>query len=116
PGCGSRHDRPEQSRPAVHDGLPTLEPDRLLPADRARHRVVRCARPRVRPAHRAHQPAAHSVAKGGARPMIANVFHWLTNTAHWRDSQGFTGIATHLKTHMSYSFLAVAIALLLALP
>ncbi|MEY2522272.1 MAG: osmoprotectant transport system permease protein [Ilumatobacteraceae bacterium] len=48
--------------------------------------------------------------------MIANVFHWLTNSAHWGDHNGSAGIATQIRTHMSYSLLAVLIALVIALP
>jgi osmoprotectant transport system permease protein len=48
--------------------------------------------------------------------MISNVFHWLTNSAHWRDGHGVSGIATQLQAHMTYSFIAVLIALVIALP
>jgi osmoprotectant transport system permease protein len=48
--------------------------------------------------------------------MIANVFHWLTNSAHWRNGHGVAGIAGQLQAHITYSFVAVAIALALALP
>jgi osmoprotectant transport system permease protein len=48
--------------------------------------------------------------------MIGNVFHWLTDSAHWRNAHGVTGIAGQLQAHVTYSFVAVLIALALALP
>ena len=48
--------------------------------------------------------------------MILNVFHWLTSSAHWRNQHGSSGIATQLQAHMTYSFVAVLIALVIALP
>src|SRR5450432_922471 len=48
--------------------------------------------------------------------MIGNVFHWLTDSAHWRNSHGVTGIAGQLQAHVTYSFVAVLIALAIALP
>ena len=48
--------------------------------------------------------------------MISNVFTWLNDPAHWRDSPVFTGIPTQLLTHLRYSAIAVAIAVALALP
>jgi osmoprotectant transport system permease protein len=48
--------------------------------------------------------------------MIANVFNWLTDSAHWRNAHGVTGIAGQLQAHVTYSFVAVLIALAIALP
>jgi osmoprotectant transport system permease protein len=48
--------------------------------------------------------------------MILNVFHWLTNSSHWRNGHGVSGIATQLQAHTTYSFVAVLIALAIALP
>jgi len=48
--------------------------------------------------------------------MIANVFHWLTNSSHWRGGHGVSGVAAQLQAHVTYSFVAVLIALVIALP
>jgi osmoprotectant transport system permease protein len=48
--------------------------------------------------------------------MILNVFHWLTNGSHWRGGHGVSGIAAQLQAHVTYSFVAVLIALVIALP
>jgi osmoprotectant transport system permease protein len=48
--------------------------------------------------------------------MILNVLHWLTNSSHWRNGHGVSGIATQLQAHVTYSFVAVLIALVIALP
>jgi osmoprotectant transport system permease protein len=48
--------------------------------------------------------------------MILNVFHWLTTSAHWRSENGASGIAAQLHAHMTYSFVAVLLALGVALP
>jgi len=48
--------------------------------------------------------------------MIGNVFKWLTDPAHWRGSNGLIGIGTQLQAHITYSFVAVLIALAIALP
>jgi osmoprotectant transport system permease protein len=48
--------------------------------------------------------------------MIGNVFGWLTTSSHWRDSRGFTGIASQLEAHIRFSLIAVLIALVIALP
>jgi osmoprotectant transport system permease protein len=48
--------------------------------------------------------------------MIVNVFRWLTNSAHWQGGHGVSGIAAQLQAHVTYSFIAVLIALVIALP
>ena len=48
--------------------------------------------------------------------MIGNVFTWLNDPAHWRDTRVFTGIPTQLLDHVRYSLIALAIALVIALP
>jgi osmoprotectant transport system permease protein len=48
--------------------------------------------------------------------MIAHVFGWLTDSAHWRGGNGMISIGTQLQAHVTYSFIAVLIALALALP
>jgi osmoprotectant transport system permease protein len=50
--------------------------------------------------------------------MIGDVFTWLNDPSHWRDdpSLGFVGIPSQIFTHLRYSGLAMAIALLIALP
>ena len=45
--------------------------------------------------------------------MIGQVWAWLTNPAHWA---GPDGIPTRLGEHVGYSFLALALAALIALP
>jgi osmoprotectant transport system permease protein len=56
------------------------------------------------------------MAKGGAEPMIGNVWTWLNDPAHWRDSRIMTGIPSQLEAHVRFSLIALAIALLIALP
>jgi osmoprotectant transport system permease protein len=56
------------------------------------------------------------VASGGGGAMISNVFTWLNDPSHWRDSPVFTGIPTQLLTHLRFSAIAVAIAVAIALP
>jgi osmoprotectant transport system permease protein len=56
------------------------------------------------------------VAAGGAGAMISDVFKWLNDPSHWRDSRVFTGIATQILNHLRYSVVALAIALVIALP
>ncbi|HEV7193066.1 MAG TPA: ABC transporter permease [Jatrophihabitantaceae bacterium] len=48
--------------------------------------------------------------------MISQVFTWLNDPAHWRDSPVFTGIPTQLLNHLRYSLVAMAIAVAIALP
>ncbi|MGH8962963.1 MAG: ABC transporter permease [Jatrophihabitantaceae bacterium] len=48
--------------------------------------------------------------------MISNVFTWLNDPTHWRDTRVFTGIATQILDHVRYSVIALAIALVIALP
>jgi osmoprotectant transport system permease protein len=48
--------------------------------------------------------------------MIGNVFTWLNDPSHWRDTHLNTGITTQLLTHIRFSVIALAIALAIALP
>jgi osmoprotectant transport system permease protein len=48
--------------------------------------------------------------------MIGNVFSWLTDSAHWRGGNGTIAIGTQIQAHVTYSFIAVLIALAIALP
>jgi len=48
--------------------------------------------------------------------MIGNVFGWLTDSAHWRGGNGTIAIGTQVQAHITYSFIAVLIALAVALP
>jgi osmoprotectant transport system permease protein len=48
--------------------------------------------------------------------MISNVFTWLNDPAHWRDTNLDTGIATQLLAHIKFSVIALVIAAVLALP
>jgi osmoprotectant transport system permease protein len=48
--------------------------------------------------------------------MIGNVFGWLTSSKHWRGGNGMISIGTQLQAHVTYSFIAVLIALAIALP
>lgn len=48
--------------------------------------------------------------------MIGEVFTWLNDPAHWRDTSIDTGILTQLQTHLSYSALAVLMAAIVGLP
>lgn len=45
--------------------------------------------------------------------MIGQVLAWLADGAHW---QGADGIPTHLREHLGYSLLAVALAVAVGLP
>lgn len=48
--------------------------------------------------------------------MIGDVFTWLNDPAHWRDTAYFTGIRSQLLDHLQYSLIAVAIGAAIALP
>src|ERR1700716_2675177 len=48
--------------------------------------------------------------------MISNVVTWLNDPSHWRDTGFTTGIFTQLQAHVRFSLIALAIALLIALP
>ncbi|HEY2043731.1 MAG TPA: ABC transporter permease [Jatrophihabitans sp.] len=48
--------------------------------------------------------------------MIGNVFTWLNDPSHWRDTRLMTGITTQLLAHIRYSAAALLIALVIALP
>jgi osmoprotectant transport system permease protein len=48
--------------------------------------------------------------------MIGDVFGWLTNSDHWYSTTFDVGIVDQLLNHLRYSVVAVAIALLVALP
>lgn len=48
--------------------------------------------------------------------MIGDVFTWLNDPAHYRTTRSFTGITDQIITHLQYSGIAMAIALLIALP
>lgn len=48
--------------------------------------------------------------------MITDVLTWLNDPTHWRDTRAFTGIASQLLNHLRYSVIAIAIALVIALP
>jgi osmoprotectant transport system permease protein len=48
--------------------------------------------------------------------MIGNVFHWLNDPSHWRDTHLQTGIFTQLEAHIRFSAIALGIALLIGLP
>ena len=52
------------------------------------------------------------MAQGGA-VVIANIISWLTTSSHW---QGPDGIPIRIWEHLRYSLIAVAIALIIALP
>jgi osmoprotectant transport system permease protein len=56
------------------------------------------------------------MAAGGDLTMTTNVFSWLNDPSHWRDTRLMTGIATQLMAHIRYSVTALAIALVIALP
>lgn len=47
---------------------------------------------------------------------LGDVFTWLNDPSHWRDSPDFTGISTELLNHVRYSLIALAIAAAVALP
>jgi osmoprotectant transport system permease protein len=53
------------------------------------------------------------VAKGGAAVVIANIIDWLTSSEHW---SGPEGIPTRIWEHLHYSLIALAIAVVIALP
>lgn len=48
--------------------------------------------------------------------MISDVFTWLNDPSHWRDSPVFDGIPTQLLNHLRYSAIALLIAAAIALP
>jgi len=48
--------------------------------------------------------------------MIGDTFSWLTDPAHWQSTSFDTGIPGQLGAHVLYSMIALAIALVLALP
>ena len=48
--------------------------------------------------------------------MISDVFTWLNDPSHWRDSAIFDGIPTQLLNHLRYSVIALLIAAAIALP
>jgi osmoprotectant transport system permease protein len=55
------------------------------------------------------------VAKGSTL-MLGNVFTWLNDPSHWRDTGLDVGIMTQLTAHIRFSLLALVIALVIALP
>lgn len=48
--------------------------------------------------------------------MIGDVVSWLTDGSHWSDTRFDTGIVTQLLAHLRFCGIALAIALLIALP
>ena len=48
--------------------------------------------------------------------MISAVLTWLNDPAHWRDTLVDPGIATQLRTHITFTLIALGIALAIALP
>ncbi len=48
--------------------------------------------------------------------MIGDTFDWLTDPAHWQSTNFDTGILGQLGAHVLYSVIALAIALVIALP
>lgn len=56
------------------------------------------------------------MATGGDSEMIGDVFTWLNDPAHWRNTRLGTGIPGQLWTHVQYSGLALVIAAVIALP
>jgi len=48
--------------------------------------------------------------------MIGDVFTWLNDPSHWRDTAYFTGIRTQLLDHLRFSAIALAIGAAIALP
>jgi osmoprotectant transport system permease protein len=48
--------------------------------------------------------------------IISRVFDWLTDGDNWKDSHLNTGILTQLEAHLRFTGIAVAIAVLVALP
>jgi osmoprotectant transport system permease protein len=48
--------------------------------------------------------------------MIGATFRWLTDPAHWRSTTFDTGIAAQLVAHVEYCAIALAVALVIALP
>jgi osmoprotectant transport system permease protein len=48
--------------------------------------------------------------------MIGQVFSWLTDSAHWRDTALDTGITTQLLAHVRFSLIALGIAAAIGLP
>lgn len=55
------------------------------------------------------------MAKGGPL-MIGDVLGWLTDPAHWQSTPFDTGILGQLGAHVKFSSIALAIALVIALP
>lgn len=48
--------------------------------------------------------------------MISDVLTWLNDPSHWRGTAAMTGITDQLLAHLRFSLVALAIALVLALP
>jgi osmoprotectant transport system permease protein len=48
--------------------------------------------------------------------MIGEVFTWLNDPAHWKDTRFDTGIATQLTAHVRFCAFALLVALIIALP
>lgn len=48
--------------------------------------------------------------------IIQKVFDWLTNSDNWQDSHLNTGILTQLEAHIRFTGIALAIAIVIALP
>jgi len=48
--------------------------------------------------------------------VIGNVITWLNDPAHWRDTRLMTGIPSQLEAHIRYCAIALAIAVVIALP
>lgn len=48
--------------------------------------------------------------------MIGDTWKWLTDPAHWQSTRFDTGIAAQIGAHVQYSLIALAIALLIAIP
>lgn len=47
---------------------------------------------------------------------LSDVFRWLNDPSHWRDTRFDTGIMTQLLAHLQFSAVAVGIALLIGVP
>ncbi len=48
--------------------------------------------------------------------MIGQVFTWLNDPSHWRDTQFDTGIVSQLIAHVEFSAIALVFALIIGLP
>ena len=48
--------------------------------------------------------------------MIGGTFDWLTDPAHWSDTRFDTGIWSQIVSHLTFSAIALGIALVIALP